>query len=80
MFMGEIRHYVPLRSLAKQVLNLLINHMLIGEPKKVDGVKTQEVRIVYHMRHTSMLPGHILMEMGMLSQNMESAQWDFIAI
>ena len=30
------------------VLNRLINRILIGEPKKVDGVKTQEVRIVYN--------------------------------
>lgn len=30
------------------VLNRLINHILIGEPEKVDGVKIQEVRIVYN--------------------------------
>ena len=30
------------------VLNRLINRILIGESKKVDGVKTQEVRIVYN--------------------------------
>lgn len=32
----------------KTVLNRLINRILIGEPKKVDEVKTQEVRIVYN--------------------------------
>jgi len=29
-------------------LNRLINRVLIGEPKKVGGIKTQEVRIVYN--------------------------------
>ncbi len=35
-------------ELDETVLNRLINRILIGEPKKVDGVKTQEVRIVYN--------------------------------
>lgn len=30
------------------VLNRLINRILVGEVKKVDGQKTQEVRIVYN--------------------------------
>ena len=48
MFMGEIRRYVAITELDETVLNRLINRILIGEPKKVDGVKTQEVRIVYN--------------------------------
>ena len=48
MFMGEIRRYAAITELDETVLNRLINRILIGEPKKVDGVKTQEVRIVYN--------------------------------
>lgn len=48
MFMGEIRRYAAITELDETVLNRLINCILIGEPKKVDGVKTQEVRIVYN--------------------------------
>ena len=48
MFMGEIRRYAAITELDETVLNRLINRILIGEPKKVDGVRTQEVRIVYN--------------------------------
>lgn len=48
MFMGEIRRYAAITELDETVLNRLINRILIGEPEKVDGVKTQEVRIVYN--------------------------------
>ena len=48
IFMGEIRRYAAITELDETVLNRLINRILIGEPKKVDGVKTQEVRIVYN--------------------------------
>ncbi len=48
MFVGEIRHYAAVTELDETVLNRLINRILIGELKKVDGVKTQEVRIVYN--------------------------------
>ena len=48
MFMGEIRRYAAITELDETVLNRLINCILIGEPKKVDRVKTQEVRIVYN--------------------------------
>ncbi len=48
MFMGEIRRYAAITELDETVLNRLINRILIGEAKKVDGIKTQEVRIVYN--------------------------------
>ena len=48
MFMGEIRRYAAITELDETVLNRLINRILIGKPKKVDGVRTQEVRIVYN--------------------------------
>ncbi len=48
MFVGEIRRYAAVTELDETVLNRLINRILIGELKKVDGVKTQEVRIVYN--------------------------------
>lgn len=48
MFMGEIKRYAAITELDETVLNRLINRILIGESKKVDGVKTQEVRIVYN--------------------------------
>ena len=48
MFIGEIRRYAAITELDEIVLNRLINRILIGEPMKVDGIKTQEVRIVYN--------------------------------
>ena len=48
MFMGEIRRYAAITELDETVLNRLINRILIGEPKNVDGVKTQEIWIVYN--------------------------------
>ena len=48
MFMGEIKRYAAITELDGTVLNRLVNRILIGEPKKVDGVKTQEVQIVYN--------------------------------
>ena len=48
MFMGEIRRYAAITELDETVLNRLINRILIGKPAKVDGVRTQEVRIVYN--------------------------------
>lgn len=48
MFMGEIRRYATITELDETVRNRLINRILIGEPKKVDGIRTQEVRIVYN--------------------------------
>ena len=47
-FVEEIKRYAAITELDETVLNRLINCILIGEPKKVDGVKTQEVRIVYN--------------------------------
>ena len=48
MFMGEITRYAAITELDETMLNRLINRILIGEPKKVEGVKTQAVRIVYN--------------------------------
>ena len=48
MFMGEIRRYAAITELDETVLNRLINRILIGESKNVDGVKTQEIWIVYN--------------------------------
>ena len=47
-FIKEIRRYAAIEELDESVLNRLINKILIGEVKKVDGQKVQEVRIVYN--------------------------------
>ena len=47
-FIKEIRRYAAIRELDEAVLNRLISRILIGEVKKVDGQKVQEVRIVYN--------------------------------
>ena len=47
-FIREIRQYATIQELDETVLNRLINRILVGEVKKVDGQKTQEVRIVYN--------------------------------
>ena len=43
-----IRRYSAIEELDEAVLNRLISRILIGEVKKVDGQKVQEVRIVYN--------------------------------
>ena len=47
-FIKEIRRYATIEELDEAVLNRLISKILIGEVKKVDGQKVQEVRIVYN--------------------------------
>ena len=46
--MREIRQYATIKELDETVLNRLISRILVGEVKKIDGQKTQEVRIVYN--------------------------------
>ena len=47
-FIREIRQYAAIEELDETVLHRLINKVLIGEVKKVDGQKVQEVWIVYN--------------------------------
>ena len=47
-FIKEIRCYTTIEELDESVLNRLISKILIGEVKKLDGQKVQEVRIVYN--------------------------------
>ena len=47
-FIREIRQYATIQELDETVLNRLISWILVGEVKKVDSQKTQEVRIVYN--------------------------------
>lgn len=47
-FIREIRQYATIQELDETVLNRLINRILVGEIKKVDGQKTQEVKIIYN--------------------------------
>ena len=47
-FMQEIRKYAAIQELDEAVLNRLISKILVGEVKKVDGQKCQEVKIIYN--------------------------------
>ena len=47
-FISEIRQYATITELDETVLHRLISKILIGEVRKVDGQKTQEVKIVYN--------------------------------
>ena len=47
-FIREIRQYATIQELDETLLNRLISRILVGEVKKVDGQKVQEVRIVYN--------------------------------
>ena len=47
-FIKEIRRYAAIEELDEAVLNRLISRILVGEVRKVDEKKTQEVRIVYN--------------------------------
>ena len=46
-FIQEIRQYATIQELDETELNRLISRILVSEVRKVDGQKTQEVRIVY---------------------------------
>ena len=48
MFISEIRHYATITELDETVLHRLISKILIGEVRKMDGQKVQEVKIVYN--------------------------------
>ena len=47
-FIREIRQYATIQELDGTVLNRLTSKIVVGEVKKVDGQKAQEVRIVYN--------------------------------
>ena len=47
-FVREIRQYATIEKLDDVVLHRLINKILVGEVKKIDGQKLQEVKIVYN--------------------------------
>jgi len=47
-FIQEIRQYATIQELDEAILNRLISRILVGEVKKIDGQKVQEVRIVYN--------------------------------
>ena len=47
-FLSEIRQCAAITELDETVLHRLIHKILVGEVKKVDGQKVQEVRIVYN--------------------------------
>ena len=47
-FIKEIRRYAAIEELDEAVLNRLISRILVGEVKKIDGQKMQEVKIVYN--------------------------------
>ena len=47
-FTLEIHQYATITELDETVLHRLISKILIGEVRKVDGQKVQEVKIVYN--------------------------------
>ena len=47
-FMQEIRKYATIQVLDEAVLNRLISKIWVGEVRKVDGQKCQEVKIIYN--------------------------------
>ena len=47
-FICGIREYGTIKELDETVLNRLIDKILIGEIKKINGEKVQEVRIFYN--------------------------------
>ena len=47
-FITEIRQYASITELDEGILNHLIDKIIIGEVKKVDGEKVQEVRVFYN--------------------------------
>ena len=47
-FILDIRQYATITELEETVLHRLISKILIGEVRKTDGQKVQEVKIIYN--------------------------------
>ena len=47
-FIREIRQYATIQELGEGILNRLISRILVGEVKKIDGEKFQEIKIIYN--------------------------------
>ncbi len=47
-FIYEIRQYAAIQELDEAMLHRLISRIVVGEMKKVDGQKQQEVKIIYN--------------------------------
>ena len=47
-FIREIRQYAAIDELDETVLNRLISRIVVGEVKKIDRQKYQEVKIIYN--------------------------------
>ena len=47
-FIREIKQYATIEKLDEVVLNRLISRIVVGEVKKIDGQKCQEVKIIYN--------------------------------
>lgn len=47
-FIHEIRQYAAIQELDEAMLQRLISRIVVGEMKKVDGQKQQEVKIIYN--------------------------------
>lgn len=47
-FIHEIRQYAAIKELDEAMLHRLISRIVVGEMKKVDGQKQQEVKIIYN--------------------------------
>lgn len=47
-FIHEIRQYAAIQELDEAMLHRLISRIVVGEMKKVDGHKQQEVKIIYN--------------------------------
>ena len=48
MQLWQIKLNIVIQELDETVLNRLISRILVGEVKKIDGQKVQEVRIIYN--------------------------------
>ena len=48
LFIDELRKYGAIRELDEVVLNRLVDRILIGEVRKINGEKVQEVKIIYN--------------------------------
>lgn len=47
-FIQEIRKYATIQELDEAVLNRLISKILVGEVRKIEGQKCQEIKIIYN--------------------------------
>ena len=48
-FVSLVKSYTEVKELTPEILNSFIDRIYIGKPERIDGIREQEVRIIYKL-------------------------------